>query len=353
MTSSRRALLATLPALFAIPALASCDAGKSPDANQSSGTGAPATENAFPATVTHKYGETVIDQAPARVVCVGLNDQDALLALGVVPVGVTAWFSDEVPGRIYPWALDRLGGADLPEVLDNNDSVQLERIAALAPDLIIGQYAGLTEVEYQELSKIAPTVAQPSEFADWGVPWDVQTRTIGAAIGKPAEAEALVRSIYDLFAKAAADHESSFAGRTGVVLAAYEGIWIYGPQDPRARILEQLGIAFPEELKNPDSEQFGWSISVERASDLAEVDVINWGTPQEVIDQEIGKVWQETKAAKQGRAFYAPEEESKVYQAASNFVTPLSIPYFLDRYIPKLVAAIDGDPSTEVPIVTD
>ena len=56
-------------------------------------------EAAFPVTIKHKYGETTIEKAPERVVCLGLTDQDTLMALGVVPVGVTYWFGDEELGH--------------------------------------------------------------------------------------------------------------------------------------------------------------------------------------------------------------------------------------------------------------
>ncbi len=55
-------------------------------------------------------------------------------------------------------------------MLDNTDGVPVEKVAALAPDLIIGQYAGITDKEYALLSKLAPTIAQPGSYVDYGVP---------------------------------------------------------------------------------------------------------------------------------------------------------------------------------------
>lgn len=59
----------------------------------------------------------------------------------------------------------------MPEVLDNTNGTPIEKVAGLSPDLIIGQYAGITDKEYALLSKIAPTVAQPGTYADYGVGW--------------------------------------------------------------------------------------------------------------------------------------------------------------------------------------
>ena len=84
---SRRQLLAGLSALALAPALVACgedsggeSADAAPDAEKSE-------QGAFPVTLEHKYGSTTLEKAPARVVCVGLTEQDALLALGIVPVG--------------------------------------------------------------------------------------------------------------------------------------------------------------------------------------------------------------------------------------------------------------------------
>ncbi len=64
----------------------------------------------FPATVTHKYGTTQIKQAPKRVLSLGFNDQDSLLALDVVPVGILRWFATQ-PRAVGPWAEPKLGSA--------------------------------------------------------------------------------------------------------------------------------------------------------------------------------------------------------------------------------------------------
>src|SRR5688572_21669592 len=56
-------------------------------------TSAPRSEavsrEAFPVTIEHKYGSTTINEFPERIVTVGLTDHDALIALGIVPVGTT------------------------------------------------------------------------------------------------------------------------------------------------------------------------------------------------------------------------------------------------------------------------
>ena len=89
MYPTRRSLLAGISALAVAPLLAACGDDAQPTAGSDTGssdeTGA-AEESACPATLTHKYGETTVEAAPERVVCVGLTDQDALIALGVPPV---------------------------------------------------------------------------------------------------------------------------------------------------------------------------------------------------------------------------------------------------------------------------
>jgi iron complex transport system substrate-binding protein len=341
---SRRQLLAGLSALALAPALAACG----DEASSSSGGAAPSAKEcekgAFPATIAHKYGETTLTKAPTRVVCVGLTEQDALLALGIVPVAVTKWFGD-APGYIFPWAVDKLGEANLPEVLEDSNGVQVEKVAALRPDLIIGQYAGLTEKDYGLLSKIAPTVAQPKGYADYGAPWDEMALNIGKAVGQPTQMQAIVDDVKQQIADQAAAHPE-FQGKTAMVVTPYEGLFVYGPEDPRSRMLVDLGFAFPTELFGGDQSEFGESLSAERTSDLDQVDVAVWLDLES--DAAVKKVFDQTTSAAQGRWFDISADDG-AYYVAHSFVTPLSIPYVLERYVPQLAAAVDADPSTVPP----
>ena len=105
------------------------------------------------------------------------------LALGVVPVATTEWFGKH-PGAIFPWAKDKLGSAKVPTVLEDTDGVQLEKVAAQQPDLILGVYSGITKKEYDALSKIAPVVAQPKGKPDFGTSWQEETLISGQVLGR-------------------------------------------------------------------------------------------------------------------------------------------------------------------------
>ncbi len=336
-TASRRHVLAGLSALAVAPFLAACG----DDGSTATEVSAAAPNQDFPVTIKHKYGETTLTKAPTRVACVGLTEQDALLALGIVPVAVTDWFGD-APGLIFSWAKHLLGDAELPEVLDG---VEVEKIAALAPDLIIGQYAGITEKEYQLLSKIAPTVAQSGEYADYGAPWDEMALTIGTAVGQAERMTEIVEGVKQQIADAAAAHPE-FKGKKAAVVTPYEGLFIYGPEDPRSRMLGDLGFEFPTDVFGGPGEEFGTSLSSERTSDLDQVDVAVWldlGS-----DKSVEKVFEKTTTSAEGRYVDISAADGEYYVAHS-FVTPLSIPYVLERYVPQLAAAVDGDPATAVP----
>jgi iron complex transport system substrate-binding protein len=346
MPASRRTILAGLSSLALAPVLAACgssgdssatDPGETPTSGGSTST----TEAAFPATVTHKYGETTLQQAPKRVVTVGYTDQDALLALGIVPVGVTYWFGD-AKGLIFPWATDKLGDADLPEVLKDADGVQVEKIAALQPDLIIGSYAGLTQKDYDTLSKIAPTVAQSGDYADYGTPWDEAALRIGTAVGQPETMQGVIDSVKQRIADEAAAHPE-FQGQTAMVVTPYDGLFIYGPEDPRERMLQDLGFTFATQF-GTKMDEFGTSLSTERTADLDTVGVTVWIDLS--ADKAVKDVYAKTATSYAEGRYVDITEDDGDYYVAHSFVTPLSIPYLLDRYVPALAAAADGDPAT-------
>jgi iron complex transport system substrate-binding protein len=93
-------------------------------------------------------------------------------------------------------------------------------------------------------------------------------------------------------------------------------------------------------------DEFGESLSTERVSDLDRVDVAVWIDYE--TDPAAKKVFEQTTTEQEGRWVDVSEADGDYYIAHS-FVTPLSIPYVLERYVPQLAAAADGDPATVPP----
>ncbi|MDP9843960.1 iron-siderophore ABC transporter substrate-binding protein [Streptosporangium lutulentum] len=311
-----------------------------------SGAAAPGS-GAFPVTIENKFGSTTITSEPQRIVTVGLTDQDAVLALGKVPVGTTDWLGG-YKGAIGPWATGKLGSAAVPTMLtDTGTGPQVEKIAALAPDLILALYSGLTKEQYETLSKLAPVVAQPKEYNDYGIPWQAQTEIIGKALGKEAEGRKLVEDVTASFAAARKEHPE-FAGAGAVVATPYEGFFVYGSQDSRSRTLTSLGFTLPSDLDTVIGDQFGASISKER-SDLLDQKAIVWTVPDLVKGPAAlheDKLYKDLNVAKESREVFIGE--STDYGKAFSFVTVLSLPYVIERLVPQLAAAVDGDPATKV-----
>lgn len=298
-------------------------------------------------TIEHKYGSTEISGTPERVVTVGLTDQDPLLALGVKPVGIREWYGG-YPSATWPWAQDELGDAE-QEVLPNTD-INFEQVATLEPDLILGLNSGLTEQEYDTLSEIAPTVAPPGQYIDYGIPWQEQTRVAGRALGQEERAEELVAEVEARFDQAREEHPE-FEGANGIVVGVNsEGDSYapapYSPQDVRGRFMTALGFEQPTEIGELAGDSFFASLSRERLDLLDTADVLIW------VQLDIGfdpvrndPLYQLLDVPQEGRDIFLEDE---VLNGALSFGTVLSLPFVLDELVPQIAAAVDGDPETEV-----
>ena len=301
------------------------------------------TDAAFPVTIEHKYGETTIAAEPQRVVSVGFGEHDGLLALGVIPIAVRDWYGDQ-PDATWPWAQDELGDAH-PVVLAS-DEENFEQIAALEPDLIVGISSGMTQEQYDILSAIAPTVAQPGEYIDYGTPWDVALEITGRAVGRSAEAAQVIADTKQLFADAIAEHPE-FAGATAAVTFFFEAQpGAYGSQDIRSRTLTDLGFTVPSEIDALAGDAFFVSVSAEDLS-VIDTDVVVWiglgdDTTAAVRDLPTRP---STRMVQEGRELVADDLLSGAFSHAS----PLSLEYVIERLVPELALAVDGDPATVVP----
>ncbi len=165
-------------------------------------------------TVKHAFGQTKIPSPPKRVVSAGFTGQDDLLAVGVVPVAITDWFGGQ-PFGVWPWALPKLGNAQ-PTVLNLNDGIQVDQIAALKPDLIVATNAGLDKDTYAKLSAVAPTIAQAGPYAFFE-PWKDQATAIGQAVFKADDMAKLIAAVDEKFA-AVGKNNPQFSGKKVLLL---------------------------------------------------------------------------------------------------------------------------------------
>ena len=315
-------------------------------ASETSAASNSAAKAAYPVTIKHKFGSTTLTSKPKRIVLVGLIEQDALLALGEVPVATTEWFGGH-KGAIWPWAKDELGNGKYPTVLKDTDGMQFEKIKALRPDVIIGLYSGMKKSDYGTLSKIAPVIAQTNDYVDYGVPWQVATSTVGKVVGKSARAEKLIAGIEKRFA-AVRKANPKFVGATAVIAAPYQGIWVYGPEDVRSRVLESLGFKLPKDLGGITGTEFGANLSKER-TDLLDVDAIIWlatSPKKDAATLAKDKLYSSLAVHTEGREVFIGDNEP--LGGAFSFVSVLSLPFMLDNFVPLMKRAIDGDPSTVV-----
>ena len=332
----------TTAASSAVTDASTSDETTAPGADAPAATDAPPA-GAFPVTIEHKYGSSTVPSEPTRVVSIGFSDQDFILALGVQPIAVREWYGEQ-PFATWRWAQDELGDNE-PTVLPSTE-LNFEQIASLQPDLIIGVSSGMTDTEYETLSQIAPTIAQPGDFIDYGTPWDAAMQEIGDALGKSAEATAIIDDTKALFDAARAAHPE-FEGATAGVAFLYEDKpGAYASGDSRSQLLTELGFVIPAEYDELAGEQFYFSLSQEEMAKL-DTDVIVWlGTDDATTAAIAGIPLRPTLTAyAEGREVLA----GSLLTGAFSFSSPLSLEYVLDELVPELALAVDGDPATAVP----
>ncbi|RZU54019.1 iron complex transport system substrate-binding protein [Krasilnikovia cinnamomea] len=328
--SLRVRLGAAVTALAAGLALAACGT----DAKPTTGASAPAGA-AFPVQLTHKYGSTEIKAAPQRVVTLGLSDADAVLALGVKPVGVVDWFEEKPYGK-WPWAQPAWGGT-APAIVGLRDEYNLEKVAAAKPDVIIAQYSGMKKEQYDTLSKIAPVVAQPVGFADYQAPWRDMSRVIGKALGQPAKMDQLIADVDAKFAAARTAHPG-WAGKTVAIAEIYEAgkFSAFNPNDPKMIFMKELGFTASPAYTQAVGSQNVADIGYERF-DVLESDRLIWFVTGDDTRKQLAanKPYQQLKVASENRHLFLDYENPPV-AAAMSFNTVLSIPYALDQIQPQL-----------------
>lgn len=327
-------------------ALAGCSTG-AVGAESSGANTAPA--DAFPVTVKHVYGTTVIKSAPQRIATVSWVNDDVAIALGVIPVGMP---KNEWGGNAQgstPWkdaalkeAGAALGTAKAPAQYSEADGVNFTEVAKTNPDVILAAYSGLSREDYDKLSKIAPVIAFPK--VAYGTSWQDSTTMIGAALGKSAQAAALIAATEKTIAEKAAKYPQ-IKGKTFIYgnlePDSAAGVNVYTAEDNRPRFLSSIGMVEAPVVVAAEKKATGFFIpwSAEKANELASQVFVSWVPDNKtkaaiIADPLLGQI----PAVKSGAFVADPDTTLTLAISASS---PLSLPWALDAFLPELGAAAD------------
>ncbi|MFI9207065.1 ABC transporter substrate-binding protein [Streptomyces sp. NPDC053253] len=319
--SFRRRGTATVVALAAALSLAACgggdggsdasakeDATKKKDvatggkdfgdaAAKTAAMGTDAKPGQFPRTLTHALGKTELKAAPKRVVVLDVGELDNVVSLGVQPVGYAPSEGDDgIPAYLKK-------DAGTPKSVGTINNLNLEAIANLQPDLILGSQLRAAD-KYDELSKIAPTVFSIRP----GFTWKENYLLNAAALDKTAEAKTKL-SAYETKAKQLGTDIGPDKPTVSMVRYLPGKIRLYAKASFIGTILEDTGLPRPE---NQQIDDLAAEISPEKI-DEADADWIFTGvygdakaTKKDAA--QANPLWKSLKAVKAGQAKDVPDE---------------------------------------------
>ena len=246
--------------------------------------------------ITHAMGVTEVPDNPQRVVVLTNEGTEALLAIGVKPVGaVESWNGSPW----YDYLMPMMGDATL---LGAEGAVNLELIAALEPDLILGSKVR-QEAVYQQLSAIAPTVMTET----LGGVWQDNLAVYADAVGKTAEADQALAAFGERIEAIHAALGDAVEEEISLVRISPARTRMYLKDSFCGDIIEAIGFARPAAQ---DKDAFAEDLTKERIPELA-ADRIFYFSPgvddaegeANLADWLADPLWQNLEAVKADRAY--------------------------------------------------
>jgi iron complex transport system substrate-binding protein len=349
-------IISMVTVLAAVVALIGCGNTKTTQEGNPGVTSAPETETSvteaesgestsatYPVTIKHAFGETVIEKKPERVVTVAFGNQDVVLALGVVPVGFSAAnYGVEDESGMLPWTQKKLKelGVTEPNVFHDTDGIDYEAVSDSNPDIILAPYSGMTQEEYDLLSKIAPVVAYPKTA--WTISTEEWISITAKALGLEEKGKALISEMKDTIAEKVAQHPE-FKGKKFVWVSFNEtdlsSLHAYSPEDTRCQILYDFGFTYPESVNQYIKEgKYSLDLSAENADLLYDADfLIGYSSESAYAAAAADEVLGEIPALKNNAIISI---ESGTALSAALTTTPLAFDYTIDEYVEKLAEGI-------------
>jgi iron complex transport system substrate-binding protein len=243
MKAKRILVLITVLALSIL--LAACTQTK-----QTTDTQTSTDTNITTRVIEHAMGQTEIIGEPKRIVILTNEGTEALLELGVKPVGaVRSWTGN-------PWYSHIDKDMEGVENLGDESQVNIEAIAALSPDLIIGNKMRHEKI-YDQLSQIAPTVYSNTLRGEWKENFAFYANVLG----KDSEGKEVIKKFDDRAAEISRLAGDKLKTELSIVRFMPGKTRIYLGDTFSGKILKQIGFARPA---SQQSEEFTVEIGKER-----------------------------------------------------------------------------------------
>lgn len=265
-------------------------------------------------------------------------------------ISKSTWGDDNGNG-IMPWTEEKLKelGAETPTLFDETDGIPFEQVADTQPDVILASYSGLTQEDYDTLSKIAPVVAYPD--VPWATSMEEMVEMNAEAIGKEDEGKRLVDDLDKQTEKALSkypdlkDKKLLFTAFGGTTDASKIGF--FTTEDPRMGFLAEHGLGTPDvvEKNSKGAKQFWVEVSAEKPEEFNDVDlVVAYSSGNAADDKKALEEMQKDPlkgkipAVKAGHVVFL---ENGPLGASAN-QSPLSIPWGIDKYFERLNSGLQG-----------
>ncbi|MFI7671160.1 ABC transporter substrate-binding protein [Nocardia sp. NPDC049526] len=281
-------------------------------------------------TIAHARGETTITGTPKKIVALGNQWLDTALAFGVTPVGYVdnvAVLSKDAP----PWQ------PKMPEAAKplNTTGNLAEQVAALEPDLILVDAFIADQKNYDDFSKVAPTL--PGLSKEIVTPWQDLVTTLGKVLHRTDQAEKIIGGVNDRVT-AITQANPGLQGKTFASTFLFSNTQLMvltDANDGSAKLFAQLGLGIPKNLAALPANQGRVALSPERLDELT-ADLLLAGAGSG-MDEKYRHLpgYADLPAVRKNAVVALNTQEI----TAVNQPTALSIPYLLDKLTPVLANA--------------
>lgn len=250
--------------------------------------------------VAHAAGETDVPADPQRIVVLDTDKLDTVCALGLQDRVVGAAVIAEI-GTQPEYLGATIAGVEPIGTVEQPD---LARIAALAPDLILGSRSRTPDA-YEQLSAIAPTT-----FTDLvGTTWKENVVLDGTALGRGASA----RDALAGYETAAADTGRSLSAsetQASIVRFVPGAVEIHGPDSFAGQVLADAGVHRPpfQRLQDRTVAEITEDELTKAEGDLVYVTFSGDEAQEQGIAIMKSDRWENLGAVQDGRVFTVDDE---------------------------------------------